>query len=28
VTCNLAVLQSVKRELEDLRQKDLARLSS
>ncbi len=28
VTCNLAVLQSVKRELEDLRQKDMARLSS
>ena len=26
--CNLAVLQSVKRELEDLRQKDMARLSS
>ena len=28
VTCNLAVLQSVKRELENLRQKDMARLSS
>jgi maleate isomerase len=28
VTCNLAVLQSVKRELEDLRQKEMARLSS